>query len=190
MPGRTHPSAHHRGVQAVLHVGVTVTLLMAAAPGAASQTTSPAPEDRVRLVAPGVVDGRLTGTVVTISADALAIRDGDGTVRSVPRSSITRLEVSRGRSRAAGALKGGLWGTGAGLALALANTGFSDGGCDENAGECVGTFAGIVSWTALGTGLGTLVGFGIGSERWQRLPVGVSFLPRGRPGLGLSLPWQ
>jgi hypothetical protein len=171
---------------AALTAGLVLALGAATGSPAAAQTTSPAPEERVRLRAPGVVDGRLTGIVVTRTADALTIRRGDGSVQEIPVSSLTVLERSRGRSRTVGALKGGLWGTGAGLALALANTGFSDGGCDENAGECVGTLAGIVSWTALGTGVGTTIGFVVGSERWQRLPLGVTFHPGARPTLRMS----
>jgi hypothetical protein len=119
------------------------------------------------------MDGRLTGTVVTATRDTLRVRDQDQLTRPVPVSSITELERSLGRSHAVGALKGALWGTGGGLGLALANAGFSGGGCDDNAGECIGTIAGVLLWTSAGTVVGTAIGGLLGSERWERIPVTV-----------------
>jgi hypothetical protein len=129
------------------------------------------------------MNGWLTGTVVTATLDTVRVRGDDRLTRPIPVSSITELERSLGESHIKGALKGALWGTGVGLGLSLANVGFSGGGCDDNAGECIGTVAGVLLWTSAATVVGTVIGGFLGSERWQRIPLNAENRSAGRPSL-------
>ncbi len=164
----------------------TALLLATVASAANAQASTVAPGDRIRLRAPEVVSGRLTGTVLSASRDTLTVSD-DGRTRVVPVSAITQLERSSGRSGGAGARKGLLWGTGIGLGLALLYTGFSDPACAEGTDDCVSTATGFAVWTGLGAAVGLVVGAARGSEQWERVPIGVAVLRGGTPALAMSL---
>jgi hypothetical protein len=172
-----------RGFRSAL--GAALLLVTTASAGHA-QTGGVSPGDRVRLRAPEAVSGRLTGTVLSATRDTFTVSDG-GRVRAVPVGAITQLERSSGRSSGAGARKGLLWGTGIGLGLALLNTGFSDPGCADGTDDCVNTAAGFAVWTGLGAAVGVVVGAARGSERWERVPIGVAVLQGRTPALTISL---
>jgi hypothetical protein len=157
--------------------------LLLSASGVAGQVASVPPDSRVRLLAPSLMNGWLTGTVITATLDTLRVRGEDQLTRPIPVSSITELERSLGESRVTGAFKGALWGTGVGLGLSLANVGFSGGGCDDNAGECIGTIAGVLLWTSAATVVGTVIGGVLGSERWEGIPLNAENRSAGRPSL-------
>lgn len=71
------------------------------------------PGARVRVSAPAIAPDWIIGTVVRLGADTLVLKDGDQVIPSlIPLSSITSLEMSRGRvSR----VKNGLIGSGIGF---------------------------------------------------------------------------
>lgn len=79
-----------------------------------AQMESLIPGVRVRIRAPGSVSGRLTGTVLTRTSDSLSIATESGVPLHLPLSRLTAVEVSRGKSRSMGAMKGALWGAGVG----------------------------------------------------------------------------
>src|SRR5262245_55865009 len=66
----------------------------------------------VRVTAPGVSKGRLTGTLVEASEREIVLATPDSEPRTIPRSAVTRLEWSPGHHRhpIAGAVVGGLLG--------------------------------------------------------------------------------
>jgi hypothetical protein len=78
-----------------------------------------APGARVRIRAPGIVAGRYTGTVLSRTADTLVVASSAAAAARVPVSSLTSVEVSRGKSRSRGVLKGIAWGAPIGLAVGL-----------------------------------------------------------------------
>jgi hypothetical protein len=152
-----------------------------------------APGARVRIRAPGIVAGRYTGTVLSRTADTLVVASSAAAVARVPVSSLTSVEVSRGKSRSRGALKGIAWGAPIGLVVGLlaAAALSSDpnyGGLEETSkGEFVAqSFAGGAIW-------GAIIGAIAGSERWDRydLPTRTSLLfpiiPGGGAGLGVRV---
>ena len=98
-------------------------------PGWGAQAPLLEPGTRVRVQAPGL-GGRLTGTLVAWESDTLIVRvDGEGLGLIVPRDSVVRIDVEKGRRMIAeGVLLGGL----AGALLALVASPESR---DEN-GEC------------------------------------------------------
>jgi hypothetical protein len=61
---------------------------------------------RVRLDAPGYVGDRMVATVISRTDDTLTVASQSAPSIAVPVARITRLEVSRGDSRTAGALHG------------------------------------------------------------------------------------
>lgn len=81
---------------------------------------------RIRLEAPGAVEGRVSGRVVEMDRRRLVLSIDDRYRLNVPREAITRAEVFVGRRSSA--RRGALIGAGVGLIAALALT--SDGqGC-------------------------------------------------------------
>lgn len=141
------------------------------------------PGARVRLRAPPVVAGRLTGTVIGRTGDTLVVAgEKVGQVR-VPVRALSRIEVSRGKSHARGAIAGTMWGGGIGLALGvLMAAAPADSADDVSRGE-------YVLWsTVSGALVGLPVGAVIGRERWERfdLPVQAALAPLPR-GLAVRL---
>lgn len=118
---------------------------------------------RVRII--GVApDHRLTGNVLRISPDSLAISSGGGNVLlQLPISSISSLEISQGRDRLGWGMKGAGIGALVGAFTGAAILKQSDGG--------VGALAGFFAGSVLGTAGGAIVGVIVAPERWQWVPV-------------------
>ena len=160
--------------------------------GLLAEDQSPAaPGSRVRITAPSVAAKPLIGTIVAEDDDSLTIEvHGRRETVGVPRSALTKLEVSRspsrhgrwaGRGALAGALVGGILGYAAG-----------DSNCDDKwlcfSHEATAA-GGIILLTPIGALIGALTSPG---ERWEEAParglrIGAAPLPvRGR-GLGLAV---
>jgi hypothetical protein len=158
---------------------------------AAAQITEVRPGVRIRFSAPGVVDGRFTATVLSRTADTIEVGAPEVASLRVPVSRITALEVSRGNSRAAGALNGIAWGAPLGLAFGLATTSVVDT-CTEcwrdtnKPTKTVWVLSGLID----GALIGGLIGSAIGRERWDwvDLPQRSSFrILDGRPTIAIAL---
>jgi hypothetical protein len=150
------------------------------------------PGMRVRIRAPNVVDGQLTGKIASRTAEALVVTDERRGEFTVPVAAMSELNVSRGSSHSAGALKGAMWGAGLGLGVGLmfaavpnserhSHSGYAGYGLGPPTAE-----EGIL----LGCGGGLVIGFSLGalagSERWDRvhIPASIAVVPA-RRGLGL-----
>jgi hypothetical protein len=151
------------------------------------------PGARVRVEAPGIVAGRYVGTVLTRTADTITVGSPTGAPVVVPTSRLTGLEISRGKSRTAGAVRGMMWGVPIGLAAGLISLGAyedcsSGGGC--GGAETKGT---LVMLTALsGAAWGAAIGAIVGREAWDSYELGprasIGVLPHGVTlGMRLSL---
>lgn len=124
------------------------------------------PGAKVRITAPGIVAGRYIGTVLSRSDDTLTLGSPNAAPFVIPTSRIATLEISHGKSRSAGAVRGMVWGLPIGLAMgALLAASVTDcAACSQNGespGEAVvlSTLSGVI-W---GAGIGALVG----RERWD-----------------------
>jgi hypothetical protein len=137
----------------------------------AAQATRPLsevqPGARVRVEAPGVVAGRFVGTVLTRTGDSVTLGNPAGAPVALPFSRATSIEISRGKSRSAGALRGVMWGVPIGLALGAFTAALSE--------ECVAaTCEELTTAEALGAGTvggafwGAVIGAIVGRERWER----------------------
>lgn len=94
--------------------------LVGVVPAVGDEASSPAPDTRVRVTAPGVLGKQVVGTLVHMDDMTLAVRPKGKDVLEVPRSAITRFEVSRGKSlRGKGAKIGAIVGLGAAVAIGL-----------------------------------------------------------------------
>jgi hypothetical protein len=133
------------------------------------------PGAKVRITAPTAGVERFQGTVIA-TGDTIDVARGDARVR-VPAAAVTRLELSRGKGRLAGAGRGALWGGGIGLALGAITSGQRDeyADCDdlEPFVECDPYSTG--EWLAIntvgGAAWGALIGAIVGKERWDVIPV-------------------
>jgi hypothetical protein len=151
--------------------------------GQAEENRVPPEGALVRVSAPGVSKGRLTGTLVEANEREIVLALPGSERKTIPRDAMKRLEWSRGHSRhpIAGAVIGGLIG-GAFFACA------SMLACD--AASCSPSMEAFVA----GVGLGALPGAGIGAliktRDWDDVEparVQVSLTPvRGR-GVGVKL---
>jgi hypothetical protein len=129
---------------------------------------------RVRVQAPGILEGDRTGTLLRVSDDSASVKlNGAGTL-TFPLSGPIMLEVSEGRSRAKGVKVGALIGAPLGLGAAY----FAERGKDpcgtqvcalvhdrqsEDAPPSVGK---VVAGAAIGAGAGAALGLLFGRERW------------------------
>ncbi len=170
--------------------GVRVAMLCVMLPTTGmGQMLEVQPGARVRVLAPGALAGRLTGIVIARTADSLTISRANASPLAIPMSRLTSVELSRGKSHAAGALKGLVIGAGVGLVLGLTpipEPTCTSRGCDPELtrGEFLGSM--ILGSGGVGAGIGAIVG----SERWDRyqLPARVGLiLPSRGHGAGLSL---
>ncbi|MEP6991185.1 MAG: hypothetical protein ABJA80_09670 [bacterium] len=124
---------------------------------------------KVRVTAPVLERG--TGTVVSYGSDMLTVAPEAGAAPlRVATSTITKLEVSRGKNR----LK---WGLGGALAggLAVAIIGGVQGGHDDPTGLGAGT--GVAAGFILGALLGGIGGAVFAPERWQDVTAVVTSAP-------------
>jgi len=150
------------------------------------------PGAKLRVAAPGIVAGRYEGTLLSRTPDTLKLGSPNGAPVAIPIARLTSVEVSRGKSHTAGALRGMMWGAPIGLVAGILSA-------SAVTGECIGCTDDYSKggWIALSTFSGVLWGAGIGAlvgrERWDefqlapRTAIGVS--PDGvRLGMRLSLP--
>ena len=134
------------------------------------------------------------GTVTLVSADTLVLQpEGSAGTTSVPLTSVTRLDVTRGPERwSRSAVKGGAIGATVGALLGvLTQLGPTDiEGCDSEVFQCDRerdfVFA-AVSLGGIGAAAGAVIGIARGGERWERVPVPgrISIAP-GRRQVALS----
>jgi hypothetical protein len=153
-----------------------LVLLLAGQAGA--QLRELQPGARVRVTAPTVLGGKLEGMIIGRRGDTVSIVSHNAAPVDIPISALSRVEISRGKSRAAGAKKGFLWGVAIGFPVGLATaTGDNktwnlvDENCDPFFQTC-GTHSDVeqvmlvsVGSGAIAAGIGTL----IGRERWETL---------------------
>ena len=144
-----------------------------------AQVSEIQPGARVRITAPGIVAGRYAATVLTRTTDTVRVSAPGMAPFDIPVASIKYLEVSRGNSRALGAVRGVLWGGGIGLAVGmiLAATEDSNANYDNlSAGE-------VVAYSTLsGSFYGAIIGAIVGRERWERFEMPVRTSLRVQPG--------
>lgn len=97
-----------------LTAGMVVAGLALGAGSAGAQVTLQ-PGAKVRVTAPSAGVNRFEGTVIA-AGDTLDVARGTARIR-VPAGAVTRIELSGGKSRGAGALRGALWRAGIGVTL-------------------------------------------------------------------------
>jgi len=127
------------------------------------------PGVRVRFNAPAVAPARFLGTVRWLTADSIALDTPDHRLATIPRSPITKLEISLGASRLRAARRGLLWGVPIGAALGVffcstADPSHVPPGTPSNATV-------IRNWMILSGVLGGGFGAANPSERWMPIPV-------------------
>ena len=167
-----------------------LALVLSAAPVARAQDVAPVSPDsvfvpgaRIRLQAPWSPSRRIVGTVEKTSADSIVVDTADVFAErrlfnpvpvlvdglrkvSVPITQVRRVEISMGRSRLMGALKGAT----IGALIGGAYVGLSS--VNGRANPRFGDFAaGFAQGTVVGFTLGAPVGWTFTSERWRPVAV-------------------
>jgi hypothetical protein len=140
------------------------------------------PGAKIRVAASAREPGRLTGILLRVDQDSLHLETRNGTF-AIPRSGITRIDVSRGQKSALG--KGLKWGFLSGLAVGAVGFGILCGLVDGDGEDsyCYQDGTAVVLAASLGlgivggTGIGALIGAASHTERWERLsaPPSTSF---------------
>ena len=181
-------------------VALGVVLSLAGIAVAPAQELSGVVTPRVRVTAPSVSGKRLIGDLVAMDATTLSIKPEKGkAVIELPRAAITRVELSRRRSRkGTGAAIGALVGLAAGVALGLA-TGDDCGSLpsgddlvsrlDRNL--CFDRTVTAMGYSLLTVPAGALIGLGAaGGEKWVRTTpdrFSISVKPVRMSGLGAAV---
>jgi len=151
--------------------------------GLAAQGREPLPPgQRIRVVSKEPGGQGLTGRLLAIDDETLLVKVlGRAEPLRLRRSSVERLEVSRGRRSHAGtgALIGGVSLGIPFVALAAVVASAAPGGHCESG--CV-ILGGFVFGATIGAPIGALIGSAFGSERWERVPVSVAVAPQPRGG--------
>jgi hypothetical protein len=149
---------------------------------------------RVRIYAPSLIDGQVTGKVVKLNADTLMVAlRGPKTPLQVPCASIESLEIYRGVDRkiGKGMAIGTVIGAGVGAYVGYGLSGISFDGEKIDRSDRL-EMASICGF-ALGL-LGASVGAGIGvlrgDERWEKVPLGcirAGITPQRHGGVRLAM---
>jgi hypothetical protein len=168
-------------------VTVAVILIAAGTGLRASDEREPAGVARVRIRLSGEHAGqgrRLTGTLAESGPDTVVLVSGKERL-TIERADIRKIEVSRGRHRAKGALLGAAVGLGVGLTL----SGAEGASCDGF--DCLGAAALLVVVTPALTVTGAGIGAAVGTERWEPVEASrrphLSLAPTAGRGVGARL---
>jgi len=171
---------------------VIAAMLLFAAPAAVrAQLVELQPGMRIRVEAPGIIAGRLAGTVLSRTGDSLDLAAPNGVPMRIATARLTKIEVSRGKSRMEGAKRGLMWGVpilgGFSTLIAVATPACPASRCGIDGEFPKGEFVmwGFISGAMYGAGIGAL----IGREKWDRydLPARPAVgLRDGRATLGVS----
>lgn len=160
---------------------------------ARAQLTEMQPGARVRIQAPGIVAGRYVGTVLSRGADSVEVgAPGTAPIR-IALARITSVEVSRGSSRALGALRGVAWGAPIGLVVGVVAAAGTDDDpyCFDSCSTSGSYKAGIIAASTLGGAFwGAAIGAIVGRERWEPFEIAPrsSFdIRNGRTTIGLAV---
>jgi len=155
-----------------------LVLLLAGQAGA--QLRELQPGARVRVTAPAVLGGKLEGMIIGRRGDTVSIVSHNAAAVDIPISAQSRVEISRGKSGAAGAKKGFFWGLAIGLPVGLATaTGDNktwnlvEESCDPFFQTCA-THSDVEQVMLVSVGTGAIaagIGALIGRERWETLNV-------------------
>lgn len=168
-----------------------VSILLAPAPAPAEDLawgTSVMVGSKVRLLAPGALQGRLQGIVSEMDEKTLVVLQDNRPVR-VSRGAVTRLEVSTGTHRKT--VKGMI--IGAAIGAALFATEEPSDSCEGAVTICYTSRAGAMAWGAVG---GAAWGAGIGAlikkDRWspvalERVQLTLGPVRGGGVALGVSV---
>jgi hypothetical protein len=139
-------------------------LLTALTPAcAAAQMVDVVPGMRIRVTAAGVAS-RIEGTVATRTADSIVVVTPEPAQYHIAMASISSLDVSQGRTRSYGAMKGALWGGGILCVLALPLSWDSSKSSHPDPVAILATQT--VGGAIIGAGIGALVR----AEEWTSLP--------------------
>ncbi|HYW51292.1 MAG TPA: hypothetical protein VE861_11830 [Gemmatimonadaceae bacterium] len=158
----------------IVTAAAVILALIARPESACAQQRDLKPGVRVRVTAPTIFASRYEAVIGTRRGDTLSLVRGDAQPIDVALSAATRVEVSGGKSRWAGAKRGAMWGVGIGVILAGLNAivpkEYRMGTTDCNATTCqssVGKDAAelTIGGAIWGVGIGAL----IGRERWQQV---------------------
>lgn len=171
-------------------IALAVLLAVTLAAPASAQLTEAQPGARVRVQAPGVVAGKFEGTVLTRLPDTLVVGGPNVIPVRVPLAKITGLEISRGKSRADGAIVGMKWGV---PIMAAVGVVIGVAASSDDCTNCTPIEGGVVGATGLFAVTGAIYGAGIGAligrERWEQFDLSPRTsldMRQGRIGLGLS----
>lgn len=164
---------------------MTVLALLMTLPLAQATPVSPlTPGTRVRVTVREASGERtVTGPLRTFDSQALTLTSNGARHVSLPRSTITKIEVSRGHRRRVG--EGALVGAVAGLAVFALIEASCTGECEPAENRAALAAGAVAVGAVAGAGVGALAR----SERWEPVPWAVSG-PRStrlRPALSLSL---
>ena len=155
-------------------LSMTMAVITMAAP-AAAQGVVLNPGARVRLDAPSAGVRHFEGTIIA-TGDTIDVARASARVR-VPASAVTRLEVSGGKNRTQGAVRGIMWGAGIGLVVGAVSVNTADNSVcyDSRVGRSDCTVSSKGEWiaaSAVGGALwGALFGALVGRERWDTVAV-------------------
>ena len=181
----------------VVSLLIPLSLISFSTYGAAQATpdaiASVSADARVRITAPQLSGSRITGKVTHVAADTLYIAPNRNRLVAVPIAAITAAEVSRGKRRWVGAMKGAGIGSLAGGAVLGTLIWTGDPDCDYclPGREPGAALAGAIIGAVFAAPTGAVVGAIIGSERWEpvgrKLTLAVVPSTAGSPGLRLVL---
>lgn len=144
-------------------------ILASASQSTAQQTSVPVdPGARVRVTAPDVAKRPIIGQVLNVFPDTLLIAISPEASRDVPFASIRTLEVSRGRQRERGFLRGAAIGLGVSLALETIAIVYDKRNPGEGAGMSL--IIPVLVMPVL-TVSGGLIGAKHGPDRWEAVEI-------------------
>jgi hypothetical protein len=158
----------------IRHAGaLALPLLLALVPTASAQLTEAQAGSRVRVTAPGILAGSYVGTVLAREPGVIRLGSPNTQPIDVPIDRITSFEISRGKSRSAGAGRGVAIATpiGAVLGLISAASGESNRTYWNSSEGRIDTLSRaeiVVYSAATGALLGAAIGALIPKERWVR----------------------